>query len=135
YVGAVVMAGGASQPRRTLDAWQDWAKQRGARGLAYVLFTDEGELGGPVAENPSDSRRGGVMPAVGANPGDCVFCAAGTRAQARALLGATRLEIGRRLELIAQSAWSFVWIVDAPLFEAVADTTDVAVGSGAWTAV
>jgi aspartyl-tRNA synthetase len=64
-----------------------------------------------------------------------VFFAAGTRAQARALLGATRLEIGRRLELIDNDAWSFVWIVDAPLFEAVADTTDVAVGSGAWTAV
>jgi aspartyl-tRNA synthetase len=135
YVGAVVMAGGAAQPRRTLDAWQDWAKQRGARGLAYVLFTDDGELGGPVAKNLSDSERDGLMAAVGAKPGDCVFFAAGTRAQARALLGATRLEIGRRLELIDEAAWSFVWIVDAPLFEAVADTTDVAVGSGAWTAV
>ncbi|HEY3714073.1 MAG TPA: aspartate--tRNA ligase [Jatrophihabitantaceae bacterium] len=135
YVGAVVMAGGASQPRRTLDAWQEWAKQRGARGLAYVLFGDDGELGGPVAKNLSDSERDGLAAAVGAKPGDCVFFAAGTRAQARALLGATRLEIGRRLELIDNDAWSFVWIVDAPLFEAVADTTDVAVGSGAWTAV
>ncbi len=37
YVGAVVMPGGAAQPRKQLDAWQEWAKQRGARGLAYVL--------------------------------------------------------------------------------------------------
>jgi aspartyl-tRNA synthetase len=135
YVGAVVMAGGASQPRRTLDAWQDWAKQRGAKGLAYVLIGDDGELAGPVAKNLSDSERDGLAAAVGAKPGDCVFFAADRPNQARALLGAARLEIGRRLSLIDESAWSFVWIVDAPLFEAVADTTDVAVGSGAWTAV
>ena len=44
YVGAVVMPGGASQARRTLDAWQEWAKQRGAKGLAYVLIQEDGEL-------------------------------------------------------------------------------------------
>jgi aspartyl-tRNA synthetase len=135
HVGAVVMAGGASQPRRQLDAWQEWAKQRGARGLAYVLIGDDGELGGPVAKNLSESERAGLAAATGANSGDCVFFAAGRRSHARALLGAARLEIGRRLGLIDTAAWSFVWIVDAPLFEAVADTTDVAVGSGAWTAV
>jgi aspartyl-tRNA synthetase len=41
YVGAVVMPGGASQPRKQLDAWQDWARQRGAKGLAYVLIGAE----------------------------------------------------------------------------------------------
>jgi aspartyl-tRNA synthetase len=135
HVGAVVMAGGASQPRRTLDAWQDFAKQRGARGLAYVLVGDDGELGGPVAKNLSDTEREGLASAAGAQPGDCVFFAADRPSKARALLGAVRLEIGRRLNLIDESAWSFVWVVDAPMFEAVADTTDVAVGSGAWTAV
>ena len=52
------MPGGASQPRKTLDAWQDWAKQRGARGLAYVLVGEDGELSGPVAKNLSDDRAG-----------------------------------------------------------------------------
>ncbi len=138
FVGAVVMAGGASQPRRTLDGWQEFAKQRGHRGLAYVLVQDDGTLGGPVAKNLSDVERAGLVAHVGAEPGDCVFFAAGPAASARALLGATRLEIGRRLELIDESAWSFVWIVDYPLFapasEAV-ESGDVAVGSGAWTAV
>ncbi|MGA1214737.1 MAG: aspartate--tRNA ligase, partial [Candidatus Nanopelagicales bacterium] len=46
YVGAVVMPGGADQPRRQFDAWQEWAKQRGAKGLAYVIFGADGELGG-----------------------------------------------------------------------------------------
>jgi aspartyl-tRNA synthetase len=135
YVGAVVMPGGASQPRRQLDGWQDFAKQRGHRGLAYVLVGDDGELSGPVAKNLSDAERAGLAEHVDAQPGDCVFFAAGPASSARALLGATRLEIGRRLELIDETAWSFVWIVDAPLFELVSETDDVAVGSGAWTAV
>jgi aspartyl-tRNA synthetase len=138
YVGAVVMPGGASQPRKQLDAWQDFARQRGHRGLAYVLFGEDGELGGPVAKNLSDDERAGLAAHVGAKPGDCVFFAAGGGNSARALLGATRLEIGRRAGLIDESQWSFVWVVDAPLFEPTSDAEaagDVAVGSGAWTAV
>jgi aspartyl-tRNA synthetase len=135
YVGAVVMPGGASQPRRQLDAWQEWAKQRGARGLAYVLVGEDGELGGPVAKNLSEAERAGLVAEVGAKPGDCVFFAAGPAAANRALLGAARLEIGHRVGLIDESRWEFVWIVDAPLFEPAGSTDDVAVGSGAWTAV
>jgi aspartyl-tRNA synthetase len=137
YVGAVVMPGGASQPRRTFDAWQEWAKQRGAKGLAYVVVGEDGQvgMGGPVAKNITEAEREGLAKATGANPGDCVFFAAGERAPARALLGATRGEIARRLDLIPEGSWSFVWVVDAPLFEAAGSTDDVAVGSGQWTAV
>jgi aspartyl-tRNA synthetase len=138
YVGAVVMAGGASQPRRQLDAWQEWAKQRGARGLAYVLVGADGELSGPVAKNLSESERAGLAEFVGAEPGDCVFFAAGARKGAQNLLGATRLEIGRRAGLLTEGEWSFLWVVDAPLFEPSSEATasgDVAVGAGAWTAV
>ena len=135
FVGAVVMPGGASQPRRTFDAWQDWAKQRGARGLAYVTVAQDGELGGPVAKNLSDAERAGLVAAVGAQPGDCVFFAAGKASEAGALLGAARLEIGKRCGLIDSSQWAFVWIVDAPLFKPTGQDDDVAVGSGSWTAV
>jgi aspartyl-tRNA synthetase len=138
YVGSVVMPGGASQPRKQLDAWQDWAKQRGGKGLAYVLVNEDGSLGGPVAKNLSEAEREGLAKAAGAEPGDCVFFAAGARSDARALLGAARLEIGRRCGLIDESAWSFVWVVDAPLFEAAEEARshgDVAVGKGTWTAV
>ncbi|QNN52521.1 aspartate--tRNA ligase [Nocardioides mesophilus] len=138
YVGAVVMPGGASQPRKQLDAWQDFAKQRGHKGLAYVLVGEDGELGGPVAKNLTDKEREGIADHVGAKPGDCIFFAAGPAKSARALLGAARLEIGRRTGLLDESAWSFLWVVDAPLFEPAGDATaagDVAVGSGAWTAV
>ncbi|MEV6364008.1 aspartate--tRNA ligase [Nocardia asteroides] len=138
YVGAVVMPGGASQPRRQLDAWQDWAKQRGAKGLAYILINEDGTLGGPVAKNLSDAEREGLAKQVGAEPGDCVFFAAGTTKSSRALLGAARGEIARKCDLIDPNAWAFVWIVDAPMFEPTADATasgDVALGYSAWTAV
>jgi aspartyl-tRNA synthetase len=126
YVGAVVMPGGASQTRKELDAWQDWAKSRGARGLAYVLVTEDG-LGGPVAKNLSDTEREGLAAVVGARPGDAVFFAAGAPQSSRELLGAARLEIGRRCDLIDTSLWNFLWVVDWPMFEPTAD--------GGWTAV
>jgi aspartyl-tRNA synthetase len=127
YVGAVVMPGGSSQSRRELDGWQEWARSRGARGLAYALIGPDGEIGGPVARNLSDAERSGLPAAVGAAPGDCVFFAAGPAQAARELLGAARLEIGRRCGLIDSSAWSFLWVVDAPMFEED--------GSGGWTSV
>ncbi|NNH71572.1 aspartate--tRNA ligase [Nocardia uniformis] len=138
YVGAVVMPGGASQPRRQLDAWQDWAKQRGAKGLAYILVQEDGTLGGPVAKNLTDAEREGLAKYVGAEPGDCVFFAAGEIKSSRALLGAARGEIARKCGLIDENSWAFVWIVDAPMFEPAADATasgDVALGNSAWTAV
>ncbi|NAZ88066.1 aspartate--tRNA ligase [Kineococcus indalonis] len=135
YVGAVVMPGGASQPRKTLDAWQDWAKQRGARGLAYVLVGEDGELSGPVAKNLSEAERAGIAAHVGARPGDCVFFAAGPASAQRALLGAARGEIAKRCGLIDEDAWAFVWIVDAPMFKPTAEDDDVALGTGGWNAV
>lgn len=138
YVGAVVMPGGASQPRRAFDKWQEWAKARGAKGLAYVTIADDGTLGGPVAKNISESERAGLAGKVGAAPGDCIFFAAGSPNEARELLGAARLEIGKRCDLIDPNAWAFTWVVDAPLFKpsgAAAAEGDVALGHSAWTAV
>ncbi len=127
YVGAVVMPGGASSARRDLDAWQDWAKARGAKGLAYILVQADGQLGGPVAKNLSEIESAGIAGVTGAKPGDAIFFAAGDRHSSQNLLGAVRLEIGERCDLIDKSAWNFLWVVDAPMFE----KTD----SGGWTAV
>ena len=132
HVGAVVMPGGASTPRKGFDAWQEWARQRGARGLAYVTFLEDGTLGGPVAKNLSESERAGLREAVGAQVGDCAFFAAGTRAEALALLGATRLEIGRRLGLLDDSRWEFLWVTDFPMFEPVLGSDG---GQTGWTAI
>ncbi len=131
YVGAVVMPGGASSARRELDAWQDWAKARGAKGLAYILVGEDGSLGGPVAKNLSEQESAGIANHVGAKPGDAIFFAAGERISSLNLLGAVRLEIGKRCNLINESAWEFLWVVDAPMFERI-DSTDTSSG---WTAV
>lgn len=138
YVGSVVYPGGGSLPRRQLDGWQDWAKQRGAKGLAYVLIGEDGTLAGPVAKNISDEEKAGLAEAAGAQPGDAIFFAAGEANSSRALLGAARNEIAERTGLIKDGDWAFVWVVDAPLFESAAEAQaagDVAVGGGQWTAV
>ncbi|MGC3023150.1 MULTISPECIES: aspartate--tRNA ligase [unclassified Brevibacterium] len=138
YVGSVVYPGGGSLPRRQLDGWQDWAKQRGAKGLAYVLVAEDGTLTGPVAKNISEEEKAGLVSAAGAEPGDAIFFAAGEPNSSRALLGAARNEIASRTGLIKDGDWAFVWVVDAPLFESAADAQaagDVAVGGGQWTAV
>lgn len=127
YVGSVVMPGGATSPRRELDAWQDWAKARGAKGLAYILVNEDGTLGGPVSKNISEAEQSGIVAAAGAQAGDAIFFAAGEPSAALALLGAVRLEIGKRCNLINEGAWEFLWVVDAPMFE----PTD----NGGWTAV
>ncbi|MFZ9724629.1 MAG: aspartate--tRNA ligase [Candidatus Nanopelagicaceae bacterium] len=127
FVGAVVMPKGATSPRRELDAWQDWAKARGAKGLAYILVGEDGSLGGPVAKNLSEKESKEIASFVGAKNGDAIFFAAGDRSSSLQLLGAVRLEIGQRCNLIADDQWKFLWVVDAPMFEA----TD----SGGWTAV
>ncbi len=127
YVGAVVMPKGAASPRRELDAWQDWAKTRGAKGLAYILINDDGSLGGPVAKNLSQIEQDGLLAAAGASVGDAIFFAAGDRSASLNLLGAVRLEIGKRCGLIAENKWEFLWVIDAPMFE----PTD----NGGWTAV
>ena len=127
YVGAVVMPGGASSARRDLDAWQDWAKARGAKGLAYILVQPDGQLGGPVAKNLSEIETAGIAGATGAKLGDAIFFAAGDRKSSQSLLGAVRIEIGERCDLIDKKAWNFLWVVDAPMFEKTE--------AGGWTAV
>ena len=131
YVGAVVMPGGASSPRRELDAWQDWAKARGAKGLAYILVQEDGTLAGPVAKNLSEKESAGIAAHAGAKPGDAIFFAAGDRVSSLNLLGAVRLEIGKRCNLIATDKWEFLWVVDAPMFEQV----EAGNSASGWTAV
>ena len=127
FVGAVIMPNGAASPRRELDAWQDWAKARGAKGLAYILVGEDGSLGGPVAKNLSEKESKEIASFVGAKNGDAIFFAAGDQSSSLQLLGAVRLEIGERCNLIAKDQWKFLWVVDAPMFEATE--------SGGWTAV
>ena len=131
HVGAVVMPGGASTPRKQFDAWQEWAKQRGAKGLAYAVFNTDGEIAGPVAKNLSEEERNSLLKVTGAKLGDAVFFAAGSKNESLSLLGAARIEIAQKLNLINEKEWNFVWVVDAPMFEQVQNEK----GENVWTAV
>ena len=137
YVGAVVYQGAANLPRRQFDAWQEWARQRGAKGLAYVQFTGDGTLKGPVAKNLSDAERQGLKETVGASDGDAVFFAAGPREASQTLLGAARVEIARRQGLLKSDEFALTWVVDFPLFKPTddPDDDDVAVGHSKWTSM
>lgn len=134
YVGAVLYKGGAALPRRQFDAWQDWARQRGAKGLAYITFKD-GKLHGPVAKNLSGEERAGIMDVVHAEDGDAVFFAAGKKRSSQELLGAVRVEIAQRQGILDPHEFAFTWIVDFPLFKRAddPDDDDVAVGHSKWT--
>ncbi len=129
YVGAVVMPGGADQTRKELDGWQEWARKRGAKGLAYVLFDAEtGQPRGPVAKNLSEAHLAGLADAVGAKPGDAVFFAANEHVrEAQELLGAARVEIARRGGLADPDRFEFLFVVDFPMFERQED--------GSWDAM
>lgn len=135
YVGAVLYPGGASLPRRQFDAWQDWAKQKGAKGLAYIVFRD-GELLGPVAKNISEEERAQIMAASGAKDGDALFFAAGEKTASQKLLGAARLEIAKKCHMYDPEEYKFLWVVDFPLFKKASEAKsegDAPVGEGAWT--
>jgi aspartyl-tRNA synthetase len=131
HVGAVVVPGGAAYTRKELDAWQDWAKSRGGKGVAWLLVPEDGELRGSITKLEPE-RLESLPGAAGANPGDAILFAAGPRRTTLELLGALRLAVGRQQDLLHESEWRFLWIVDAPMFESAGDATD---GSTGWTAV
>ena len=139
YVGAVVMPGGASQPRRQLDAWQEWAKQRGARGPGLRPRRRGRRARRPGRQEPRPTPSATGWPRTSApQPGDCVFFAAGPakREPRAARCRPPRDRPPRRPD--RRGRLGFIWVVDAPLFEPADEATaagDVAVGSGAWTAV
>ncbi|HEX3707953.1 MAG TPA: aspartate--tRNA ligase [Mycobacteriales bacterium] len=126
HVGAVVVPGGAAYSRRELDEWQEWAKSRGGKGIAWLLIPEDGEPKGSITK--LEPERLEALPAAsGAQAGDAILFAAGPRRTTLELLGALRLAVARQQGLLRDGEWRFLWIVDAPMFE----PTD----SGGWTAV
>jgi aspartyl-tRNA synthetase len=137
HVGAVVVPGGAAYTRKELDGWQEWARARGGKGVAWLLVPEDGEPRGSVTKLEPD-RLESLPDAAGAQVGDAILFAAGPRRTTLELLGALRLEVGRQQGLIRDDEWRFLWIIDAPMFEptGTAGAADSAGGvGGGWTAV
>jgi aspartyl-tRNA synthetase len=135
HVGAVVVPGGASYTRKELDGWQEWARSRGAKGIAWLLVPDDGsELRGSITKLEPE-RLQSLPAAAGAKPGDAILFAAGPRRTTLELLGALRNAVGRQRGLVRESEWQFLWVVDAPMFEPVSADNPAVGESAGWTAV
>jgi aspartyl-tRNA synthetase len=131
HVGAVVVPGGAAYTRKELDGWQEWAKARGGKGIAWLLLPTDGEPRGSVTRLEPD-RLAALPQAAGAKLGDAILFAAGPRQSTLELLGALRAEVGRQQGLVREDEWRFVWIYDFPMFEPTSEDNQ---GLGGWTAV
>jgi aspartyl-tRNA synthetase len=99
--------------RAELDRLEAFAKEWGAKGLAYLVFDQEGEVHSPIAKFLSEHE----LEAFRSEPATTVLFAADEPAQVARVLGALRLHLGRELELIDRDAWRFLWVTDFPLLE------------------
>jgi aspartyl-tRNA synthetase len=129
HVGGVVMPGGSELTRKQLDGWIDWAKGRGAKGLAYVIVEPDGTLRSPLVKFFSEAEIAAFATATGAVPGDLVFLVAAPEREALELLGALRVAVARDRGLIPEDRWEFLWVTDFPMFEPAGDNDE------GWTAV
>ena len=99
--------------RAELERLEEVAKEWGAKGLAYLVYGEEGDVRSPIAKFLSEEE----LALFRGEPGSTVLFAAAEQAVAARVLGALRLHLGRELGLIDETAWRFVWITDFPMFE------------------
>jgi aspartyl-tRNA synthetase len=109
--------------RAELERLEAFAKGWGAKGLAYLVFDESGEVRSPIVKFLSEEE----LAAFSGEPGSTVLFAADEPERVSRVLGALRLHLGRELGLIDEEAWRFVWITDFPMFEWSED-------DGKWTA-
>ncbi|MCW2949135.1 MAG: aspS [Thermoleophilia bacterium] len=109
--------GGARFSRKDMDELTDFAKQFGAKGLAWFIVEDDGSLRSPVVKFLTADEQAALLRVAQAGPGDAIFLMADTDAVVSRVLGALRTRLIEQLELVPTRPWQFVWIVDAPLFE------------------
>ena len=108
--------GGASFSRKDLDDLTELAATYGAKGLAWVKITEEGWQS-PIAKFMGDDEKAAIAEAAGAASGDLLLFGADTAFVANTALGRIRLELAKRLKLIPESTFEFVWVTDFPMFE------------------
>ena len=117
-VKAIAVPGGADQySRKQIDAYTEYVKRFGAKGLAWMKVTDDG-FSGPVAKFfKNDGDFEAITSAAAAKPGDLLLFAADSFKVVSDTLGYLRTAIAKELDLIDQDQYAYLWIVDWPLFE------------------
>lgn len=115
-VKAIIVPGGADKySRKHIDEKQEYIKRFGAKGLAWLKVTDEG-LTGPIAKFFKE-REEKILAASGAKAGDMILFVADKPKVVADALGYLRVAIAKELDMIDKSQFTFVWVVDWPLFE------------------
>jgi aspartyl-tRNA synthetase len=117
HVRALAVPGCADKPRSFFDQMEEFAKSRGAQGLAWVRFGEGAELSGPIAKflsaEEAERLRGEVM----GMAGTAVFFAAGDTDSVAKIMAEVRVEAARRAGLFEENVFRFCWIVDFPMYE------------------
>jgi aspartyl-tRNA synthetase len=116
-IKALAAPGAGSFSRKELDRLIEDAKGRGAAGLVWMAVEDDGSLRSPIEKFLSAGELAGVLERTAASPGDLVCVVADREDRANVALDGLRRDLAERLDLIPESAWSFCWMVEPPLFE------------------
>lgn len=115
-VKALTVPGGETMTRKEIDELTEFVKIYGAKGLAWIKLRQD-EWQSPIAKFLSPKEREELAARLKAGPGDLIFFQAGAPALVNAALGNLRVELGRRLGLVPEDVFSFLWVTDFPLFE------------------
>ena len=107
----------ASQPRSFFDKMIEYAQSIGAKGLAYIIFDENGEAKGPIAKFLSPQKLDELKKVAKLNNGDAVFFSCGRAHEAIKIAGLVRIKLGHDLNLIDNNVYKFCWIVDFPMYE------------------
>ncbi|MEE1942445.1 aspartate--tRNA ligase [Streptomyces sp. TRM 70361] len=122
HVRALAVPDTADQPRKFFDQLGEFAVEQGAKGLAWVRVGDDNKLTGPIAKFLTEEDTAALLSRLGAKPGTAVFFGAGEFDEVSKIMGAVRVEAGRRTGHFAEDVFRFCWIVDFPMFEKNEDT-------------
>lgn len=109
--------GQGSMPRKKIDKLVDFAKDYGAKGLAYVAIHEDGSLKSSFGKFMKEEEMTALVQAMDGQPGDLLLFAADKNKVVWDVLGALRLELARQMDLLDNSVYRFVWITEFPLLE------------------
>jgi len=107
----------AERSRSWFDKLQSFAQERGAKGLAYVVFLENGDLKGPIGKVVEPEVIEELKKRTEAKPGDGIFFIAGEKRLVEEVSAALRLEVSREVGLFQEKEYRFCWVVDFPMFE------------------
>ena len=109
--------GQGAMPRKKIDKLVSFAKDYGAKGLAYLAVNEDGTYKSSFAKFMTEEELAALVEKMGGEPGDLLLFAADKNKVVWDVLGALRLELARQLELLDKNRYNFLWVTEFPLLE------------------